>query len=198
MDITILKNHLGDELFAQVSEKLGSVDGLTIINTRDGSWIPKAKFDEERGKVKKLNDDVVSLTADLEAAKQANVDVTSLNQKIEQLTKDVAERDGRINAMRVSGKALEKLRAAKAHNPETVLRLLDMSKISEDKDGNITGVDEQIESLKTSDPYFFHTDNSGRGGFFGGKEPNTGSSGGSGIVPNNDDVNASIRAAAGR
>lgn len=197
MDITILKNHLGDELFAQVSEKLGNVDGLSIINTGDGSWIPKQRFEGEREKVKALNANIASLTNELDEAKKASGSVASLNQQIEQLKNDVAERDGRITTMQRSGKMLEKLRTAKARNPETVLRLLDMNKVGEDKDGNLTGVDEQIESLKTSDPYFFEADNGGRGGFSGGKDPNAGGNNGGG-TPSNADVNASIRAAAGR
>lgn len=197
MDITILKQHLGDELFAQVNEKLGSVDGLTIINTGDGSWIPKTRFEGEREKVKALNANIASLTTELDEAKKASGSIPALNQQIEQLKNDVAERDGRITTMQRSGKMLEKLRAAKARNPETVLRLIDMNKISEDKDGNLTGFDEQVASLQKSDPYFFQADKGGRGGFGGGKDPNAGGNGGNG-APNNADVNASIRAAAGR
>lgn len=197
MDITILKQHLGDELFAQVNEKLGSVDGLTIINTGDGSWIPKTRFEGEREKVKALNASIASLTTELDEAKKASGTIHALNQQIEQLKNDVAERDGRITTMQRSGKMLEKIRAAKARNPETVLRLIDMNKISEDKDGNLTGFDEQVESLQKSDPYFFQADNGGRGGFGGGKDPNAGGNGGNG-APSNADVNASIRAAAGR
>lgn len=108
MDITILKQHLGDELFAQVSEKLGSVDGLTIISTGDGSWIPKARFQNELDKVKALNANIASLTTELDEAKKASGSIPSLNQQIEQLKNDVAERDGRITTMQRTGKMLEK------------------------------------------------------------------------------------------
>lgn len=196
MDITILKQHLGDELFAQVTEKLGSVEGLTIISTGDGSWIPKARFQNELDKVKALNANIASLTTELDEAKKASGSIPSLNQQIEQLKNDVAERDGRITTMQRTGKMLEKIRTANARNPETVLRLIDMKKIGEDKDGNLTGFDEQLTSLKESDTYLFTADNGGKGGFGGGKDPNGGSNGGG--ASSNADVNASIRAAAGR
>lgn len=199
MDISILKQHLGEELYGQVSARLEAVEGLSVINLSDGSWVPKARFEEERGKVKSLSQSNATLTHDLEEARKESGGLIPLKEQLTKLQSDLTERDNRIATMQRSGKVLESIRAAKARNPETVLRLIDMSKISEDKDGKLTGVEEQLEALKTSDPYFFQAASDGRGGFGGGRNPNIGSSTAehSGAM-NYSEVNAAIRAAAGR
>ena len=43
-----LKPILGDDLFGQFAEKMSSAEGVNLANIADGSYIPKAKFDEER------------------------------------------------------------------------------------------------------------------------------------------------------
>ena len=96
MNYDYLKPILGDELFAQFTEKMSGTTGVTLVNTADGSYIPKAKFDDTNNKVKTLNQQIATLTAQLQEAQQHSGDTAALNAKIEQLTADVAARDEQI------------------------------------------------------------------------------------------------------
>ena len=54
MDITMLKEYLGDELYARAEEKLGGVGDLQVIAAHDGSWLPRARLDQEIAKRREL------------------------------------------------------------------------------------------------------------------------------------------------
>jgi hypothetical protein len=195
MDISSLKPHLGDELFTQVEEKLKSVDGLTVIPTNDGSWVPKTRLDEELGKIKDHRATISTLTKQLEEAKKAGESVTTLQATIDSLKSDIAQRDATITGMKRSGKIQAALVKAKARDAAVVEKLLDASKIGEDDKGNLTGLDDQVKALKESSAYLFEEEGGRKAGFGGGKNPDAGN-GGSGS--SNSDINAIIRAAAGR
>lgn len=193
MDLTMLKTHLGDELYAQVEEKLGGLDGFQVIATNDGSWMPKARLDAEITKRKDLQTTVNSLTGELNEAKKQLEASGSLKDQVDKLTADLAERDQTITGMRRSGKIREVLAKANAKDIGVLEKLLDDSQISEDDKGNLTGVDEQIKALRENSAYLFNDAASFKGGFGGGKNPNTGNGGGE-----NSNVNEAIRRAAGR
>lgn len=196
MDISSLKPHLGDDLFAQVEEKLKGVEGLSVIHTNDGSWVPKSRLDEELTKIKDQKTTISTLTKQLEEAKKAGDGAATLQATIDTLTQQVKDRDATITGMQRSGKIREALTKAKARDAAVVERLLDSSKIGEDDKGNLTGLDDQVKALKEKSAYLFEEEGGRRGGFGGGKDPDTG--GGKGGVSGNADVNAAIRAAAGR
>ena len=61
-----LKPILGDELFAQFVEKMNGATGVTLVNTADGSFVPKAKFDDANDKAKTLSQQIATLTAQLQ------------------------------------------------------------------------------------------------------------------------------------
>lgn len=104
MDISSLKTHLGDELYTQVEEKLKGVEGLSVIPTNDGSWVPKSRLDEELNKIKDYRTTVSTLNKQLEEAKKAGQDTTTLQATIDSLKAQVAERDSTITGMKRSGK----------------------------------------------------------------------------------------------
>ena len=197
MDISSLKTHLGDELYTQVEEKLKGVEGLSVIPTNDGSWVPKSRLDEELNKIKDYRTTVSTLNKQLEEAKKAGQDTTTLQATIESLKAQVAERDSTITGMKRSGKIREALQKAKVRDAAIVEKLLDASKIGEDDKGQLTGLEDQIKALKETSAYLFDEGGGGgRIGYPGGKDPASG-----GKDPgnrSNDDFNAMIRAAAGR
>ena len=192
MDVSALKSYLGDELYSQVSEKLGSVDGFTLIATNDGSWVPKSRLTDEINKRKPLNDTIADLTQKLQDATGKLAASGTLQSQVDKLTKDLADRDQTITAIKRSGKIREALDKAKARDPGVVERLLDTSKIGEDDKGNLTGLDEQIKEMQKSSPYLFSENSGQHGGWGGGKDM------GGGKPNGNSDFNAIIRAAAGR
>ena len=192
MDISMLKTHLGDELYSQVEEKLGGLDGFHVIATNDGSWLPKTRLDAEISKRKDLQTTINGLTAELNEAKKNLEDSSGLQAKVEQLTRDVAERDGTITTMRRSGKIRELLQQANVRDVHVVERLLDEAQITEDEKGNIQGVAEQLNALKEHSAYLFNESGGLRAGFGADKQPHAGDPG------SNSDVNSAIRRAAGR
>ena len=196
MDVSTLKAHLGDDLFGQVEAALKDVDGLTIIPTNDGSWIPKAKFDEETGKQKTLKATITTLNQQLTEAKQKGESATALQATIDSLKQQVADKDATITGMKRSGKIREALTKAKVRDAAVVEKLLDAAKIGEDDKGALTGLDDQLKALKESSPYLFTEDGGHRGGWGGGKDPHGGSGGSGGN--SNSEINSIIRAAAGR
>lgn len=201
MDVSTLKAHLGDDLFGQVEAALKDVDGLTIIPTNDGSWVPKTRIDEEMGKQKTLKATITTLNQQLAEAKQKGESADALQATIDSLKQQVADKDATITGMKRSGKIREALTKAKVRDAAVVEKLLDAAKIGEDDKGNLTGLDDQIKALKESSAYLFTEDGSSghRGGWGGGKDPQGGSGGSGGSGSNgNSEINSIIRAAAGR
>lgn len=194
MDINLLKAHLGDELFTQVQEKLGSLDGFAVIPTNDGSWLPKSRLDDEITKRNGLKETIKTLTQQLQEANDKVKSSGTLQAQVDQLTKDLAARDATIGAMQRSGKIRDELIKANAKNPELVEKLLDGDKIKTDDKGGLTGLSEQIEALKKDSAYLFADGKpADRGGFYGGgKDTNTNK------TNVNDAVNQALRAAFGR
>ena len=195
MSIDFLKPVLGDDLFAQVSEKLNNATGITLANIADGSYVPKQKFDEKRTEAKNLTTQVSDLTAKLEAAQKNAGDVDALNQQIAKLTQDVAERDTKLSTLSTDYDIKDALRTAKARDVDIVFGLLDRNKITSEN-GKLNGVDEQIKALRESKGFLFDSDEkpADRGGF-GGKQDIIGNGGEEG---SNAAINNAIRAMTGR
>lgn len=195
MNIDFLKPYLGDELYTQVSDKLSSATGLTLANIADGSYIPKAKYDDERNKVKTLNAQVGTLTTQLEEAQKSAGDTAALNDKIVKLMQDVSDRDTKLANIGTDYSIKDALRAAKARDVDIVFNLLDRSKITS-KDGKLNGVDEQIKAIRESKGFLFEAEDSGhnRGGF-GGQQDIIGGAAG---TSDNSAMNNAIRSMSGR
>lgn len=195
MSLDFLRPHLGEELFAQVTAKLEGVSGLTLANISDGSYIPKAKFDDERTKVKNLTAQVNDLTQQLTDAQKNAGDIDALNQRITQLTQDVADRDGKLASLSLDYDIKDAARAAKARDVDIVVGLLDKSKITK-KDGKLSGVEEQFKALRESKGFLFEPEQGGsnRGGFDGRQDILGGNDG----KTTNAAVNDAIRQMAGR
>lgn len=194
MSIDFLKPVLGDGLFTQVSDKLYGATGITLANIADGSYVPKAKFDDERTKAKNLTTQVNDLTQQLADAQKNAGDVDALNQQITKLTQDVTDRDNKLASLSTDYDIKDALRAAKARDVDIVFGLLDRSKITS-KDGKLSGVDEQVKAIRESKSFLFESDEkpAGRAGF-GGQQDIIGS----GTENSNSAVNNAIRAMTGR
>lgn len=171
MDVSTLRAHLGEELFPQVETALRDVDGLTIITTNDGTWLPKTRLDDEIGKQKMLKTTINQLTQQLAEAKKAGENAATLQATIDSLNQQIQEKDATITGMKRSGKIREALQKANVRDASVVEKLLDSAKIGEDDKGNLTGLDDQIKALKESSSYLFQEDGGNRGGWGGGNNP---------------------------
>ena len=142
-----ISNLLKGKLVEGINEK-EIIDAIMDENSVD---IGKAKGETENLKeqIKNLNGQLSDRDSQLEKLKE--VDVDKLNGEIERLqaeNKAAKEESDRVIAeMRRTNGIREKLHSAQAKDVEMVMKLMDLSKIAEDKDGNLTGVDEQIKAL---------------------------------------------------
>ena len=155
-----ISNLLKGKLIEGTDEK-AIIDAIIDENSGD---IGRAKGDLERVKeqVEALKGQLNERDSQLEELKK--VDVDKLNSEIERLqaeNKSAKEESERvISEMRRDGAIRDKLHAAQARDIDMVMKLLDLAKVAEDKEGNITGIDEQIKAL---------TENELTRGWFGNK-----------------------------
>ena len=140
---TLLKGKLAEGI-----DEKAIIDAIMDENSVD---IGKAKGDSEN-----LKEQIKNLTAqlnerDTQLEQLKGIDVDKLNGEIERLqaeNKSAKEESERvIKEMRRDSGIREKLHTAQAKNIEMVMKLLDLTKVGEDKDGNLTGLDEQITAL---------------------------------------------------
>ncbi len=235
MELDLLKDSLGEELYETVAKRLAGVENLRVIDTQEGTWIPRARFDEERKSLKTAQEQLRTLQGEHEELKRNRAaeekayreqvaalkgdltrrdeqieslsgsmqerdksieglrgDVESRDGTIEQLKAGLAERDGRIRRLNLYGKERELVRKAGARDPELVFRLLDQDRITENGDGSLEGLSEQLETLKKESGYLFQREHAPRGGW---AMPGAQEAEGHTLSGN---VNAAIRAAFGR
>ena len=189
MPFEFLKPVLGDELFAQFEEKMASATGINLVNIADGSYIPKSKFDELNGKLRTANQSINTLNEQLNTANQKAGTVDELNGKISQLTTDLADRDAKITQIGMKYRVRDELRSMGVRNPDMLLNMLDLSKVTE-QEGKLVGLADQVDPYRKSDGYLFNNTPANRGGFGGSLEHRQ-------DIPTAD-ANAAIRSAAGR
>lgn len=100
--------------------------------------------------VSELDSQIQSLTQERDEAKTAlqafdGIDVKAL-QEAENTLK--ADYEGKILNMERKAELRKALSTAKAKHPDLLMSQIDMDKITKDKDGNFTGISEQIEGLQ--------------------------------------------------
>lgn len=182
---------LGDELFAQVSEKLNAAEGITLVNTADGSYVPKAKLDEERNVSKGYKTQIDELNGKLTQLQESANASEELKTQITQLQGDIAAKDAAMKQQQLQYTIKDAVRNSKAKNADIVLKMIDTEKITENN-GQLFGLNEQIEALKKSDAYLFESESDDNGGVDTHHDPD-------GQKPGtNYTVNEMIRRAAGR
>ena len=190
-NIDFLKPALGDDLFAQVSEKLADAKDITLVNTADGSYVPKSKLDAERDVSKGYKTQIDTLNGELTKLKDAAKDSEALKTQITQLQRDIASRDAAMKQKQLQYTIKDAIRGSKAKSVDVVMKMIDEKKITE-ANGQLFGLNEQIEALKKDYAYLFESENDPNGGVDPHQDPNGNKPG------TNFTVNEMIRKAAGR
>lgn len=153
-----LKELLGEELFNQVSEKLGD-NKIDIVS--NGNWIPKSKFDEVNQEKKELKTQLEQRDNQLKELKIkaiGNEELTTKIAELESLNNQTKEEyETKIATLRKETSIELYLKDQQARNIKAVKALLDLDKVSIDGD-NLIGLEEQLKSLKESDSYLFGED----------------------------------------
>lgn len=167
-----LKSVLGED-YDRFAEKIAADGKIKIVNAADGSYIPKAKFDEARNEAKAYKAQIDEMNAKLGGMAQLQTDADGYKTQIAELRREMETKETEHARERLSYRAKDALRAAKVKNADLAMRLIDAGKLSE-KDGAIMGLDEQIESLKKTDGYLFDDEPGAAGGVDTAREPGAG------------------------
>lgn len=153
-----LKDILGEELYNQVTAKLGDKHQVAIIN--DGNWFPKSKWDELNATKKKLETDIADRDKQLETLGKAAGTSEELKKQIEQLQADnkaAADKHAAdLKELQLSG-AIKAALAGKVHDEALVAGLVERGKLVLDGE-KVVGLEEQIKTLQESKAFLFKTE----------------------------------------
>lgn len=124
-------------------------------------FVPKTRFDEVNTSKKQLETDIKERNTQLETLKKSVGDNEELKTQIATLQADNKKKDEdyqtQLKELQVSN-AIKLAIADKAQDAELVAGLFDKSKLILGEDGKITGLDEQLKSLKESKGFLFKED----------------------------------------
>lgn len=142
-----LKEILGEELYAQVAAKLEGNKDVKLANLASGEYVSKAKYESDMQAKETRIQELTQSVKDFDGVdvKQLQKDVNDWKTKYDHDLEET-KRDSAIRlAIAKSGTLSEK----------ALMGLLDKDKIKFDKDGKLTGLDEQIEAIKKEDSFLF-------------------------------------------
>ena len=171
-----LRQKLTPELFTQVTDALGDDFNFDVVpRSRLNKVIGQRDTLKEQleaamkgtqtshGKSNPDDDDddddfeMPDLSKGKSKGKTTGLTPEEVARQIEEATKNAR------TEMTIQFAGLDALRNANAVDPDLVFTLIDKSKLKLDDSGKLTGMEEQIEALKTSKPNLFPTDD-GEGG----------------------------------
>lgn len=164
-----LKEILGEELYAQIAEKLNAYNGdeankgkqIKLANLGSGEYVGKGKYDALQalldGKTTEL-DTANGLIADLKKGTKGNEElqgkITTYEGQIQQLQEQL-EKAKLDNAIQLA------LRDAKAVDPDYLAYKLhekySADELKLDENGKIAGIDDKLAGLKTQFPTQFES-----------------------------------------
>ena len=137
---------------------------LELYNTEIKDYVPKADYDLVNSKVETLENTVKERDKQLEGISKNIGDNEELTKQIKQLQLDNEKADkqykAEISQLKVNNAIEMALTKAGAKTLKACKAMLDIDHIKLDKDGNITGLDEQIKNLTNNDDtkYLFNTE----------------------------------------
>ena len=150
----MLKELLGEELYSQVTEKLG--DKKIMVD--DGNFIPKSRFDQVNQAKKELEvqlKDRDTQLADLSKNNKDNENLLNQIKDLQALNKQTTtDYENKINQMKFDHALDGALTNAKSKNNKALKALLDMNSIKY-QEGKLEGLQEQIEALQKDASYLF-------------------------------------------
>ena len=122
-------------------------------------FVPKNKYEEALEENKKIKASVTERDKQLEELKKAGEGNTALQKQIEALQKQNAEQvkvhEAEMKKLKLDNAIELALSVSGARNTKAVKSLLNSEKLKLGEDGKVTGLDEQINAIKTSDSYMF-------------------------------------------
>nr|DAL93844.1 MAG TPA: minor structural protein [Caudoviricetes sp.] len=125
------------------------------------TYVPKTRFDEVNNSKKELEKTVKERDTQLETLKKSTGDNEELKKQIEALQVDNKKKDdnyqAQIKELQISN-AIKLAVSDKAQDADLVASLFDKSKLILGEDGKITGLEEQLKTIKEGKPFLFKED----------------------------------------
>ena len=123
-----------------------------VMEKLDGDFVTKKRFNELNAKYK------AAASSSEQSGEQAE-NIKAMQRTIDELKK-AQQTSEQAHADEISRIKLENfvdmaLMSAKVRNAKALKALLDMSKVTLGDDGKLSGLDEQLETLRKSDEYLF-------------------------------------------
>lgn len=151
-DISVLKEHLTEETFNQVTTELEG-KGLKLADLSQGGYVSKSKYD----------DAIIDATAQKKTAEKWSNDHATLKDEFETY-KAAAENEKAAGEKKLIVAMIQtELVKAKARDIEVVMPLIDADKVTR-TDAGLEGLKEQLDDLKGSKAYLFEVEDQGVGG----------------------------------
>lgn len=168
-----LKEVLGDELFETLVEKVNAYNAdeankdkqIKIANLATGEYVGKGKYDNLQAMLDGSKGDVATLTKTIEELKQGNVDAETLQAKVAEAEKALAESKAREQQMQIKY-ALDLAmlsEGVKKDNAELLAIALERKlvekgeKLELDENGNIKDLSDKLSGLKVQYPSMFES-----------------------------------------
>lgn len=133
-----------------------------IIEDYGKNYVSKTQFNEKNDAYKQAKQEIENLTADINNLSEANKANEALQSQIKELQDAATQREADYNesikTLKIDTAITKALSKSGAMNETILTGLLDRTKIAIGEDNTITGIQEQINALKESDPYLFKQD----------------------------------------
>lgn len=124
---------------------------LELYNTEIKDYVPKADLDSANSENAVLKDVIKDRDNQLTAIKKSVGDNEELKKQIETLQNEnkaaAQKHDAEMRQLKIDNAVETALITSRAKTSKAVRALLDMDKIDLDKDGNVTGINEQLKAL---------------------------------------------------
>lgn len=130
-----------------------------VMDSLDGDFVTKARFNEVNEENKRLKSDVSDRDKQLETLKKSAGDNADLQKQIADLQAANAEQkkahEAEMNKLKLDNAVNTALMSAGAKNGKAVRALFDESKFKLKDGGEVEGLADAIKAVQKSDPYLF-------------------------------------------
>ena len=154
----VLKDLLGDLFTDEIKEKVGDVK---LIKLDEGKYIPLEKFNAKLEEVKQQKEQLDNYKKQLKELEKKAKGNDDFEKTIKELRADNDKKDldyqATIAAKDKNFAIQSTIKEEQGKNVKAITALLDLDKITVDDKG-ITGLSDQLKTLKESDAYLFGED----------------------------------------
>lgn len=167
-----LKAILGDELYAQVAEKVNAYNGneankdkqIKIADLGSGEYVSKLKLDDVNGQLTSKQSELDAANGLIEELKKGTKGNEELQGKVTAYETQVTQLQEQLKQTKLDSAIKVALLGAKANDVDYLTyKLKEKGELELDDKGNVKGIDEKITGLKTQFPNQFDAEG-GKGG----------------------------------